>query len=64
VPVVVWQTSKQIQDQYGTLARAIELYLDNAMPIEQQAALEQLVHPALIGAVAQTRLLHELANRG
>jgi len=59
---VVWNTVPEIQRSYGTLAAAIERYLDGDMPVEQQVAIERVVDPALIAAIAQTRLLKRLVQ--
>jgi len=53
---------EHLQVQYGTLWRAVEFYLDGKMPSEQMAALERVVDPAFLLAVAQTRLLMGLAR--
>ena len=60
--VVTYQTVEQLQQQYGTLRRAVEFYLDQRMPQEQMAALERVVAPEFIHAVAQTRLLTALVD--
>jgi hypothetical protein len=53
-------TVERFQQQYGSLWRTVERYLDGTMPEEQRCGVELVVDPQLIAAVAQTRLLQAL----
>lgn len=59
-PIVVHRSLEDFQQQYGTLWRAVETYLDGNMPDQQAAALERCARPEFFAAVAQTRLFAEL----
>lgn len=54
--VALSKTLEDIQRQYGTLARAIEVYLDHGMPHEQAARFELLVPSDWVTAVASVRV--------
>jgi hypothetical protein len=61
--VVVHRDKAGFQRQFGTLWRACEAYLEDKMQADQAASFETIVDPALIAAVAQTRLLAKLVEK-
>lgn len=58
--VVVNIPIEKFQEQYGTLKKACEFYLDDKMPKEQQAAFERVVPADFISAIADNRLFTAL----
>lgn len=59
---VVHRTKDGFQQQYGTLWKAAEAYLDGSMLVQQAASFENVCPADLIAAVASTRLLNDLVQ--
>lgn len=53
---VVHRDKASFQQQYGTLWKACEAYLDGLMLEPQAASFELLIDPDFLGAVALTRM--------
>jgi hypothetical protein len=62
-PAVTHRDKKGFQNQYGSLWQAVEAYLDGRMLPDQMAALENVVDPMFIAAVAQTQMFAQLTGR-
>jgi hypothetical protein len=60
---VVHRDKASFQQQYGTLWKAAEAYLDGTMLEQQARSFENLIDPQFLGAVALTRLMAALIGR-
>lgn len=60
--VSVAASVERFQQQYGSLWRTVEHYLDGTMPETQRCGVEAVVNPVFIMAVVTQRHVDELAR--